>query len=219
MCKSKNSGNALLYVFMAVGLLAALTYSFTKGTKENYSTQNAAKAAEELYVQANLIKSSIVQCTNEYVEGGGDLNSDGIFNEDDNANTPFPLEPNNGLIENAPAGCVVQGNTAGCVSVAENNNVRNLSCIGAPLGEAYMFSGTNNSGAFLPQPPSGFEEWTYKNDSNGVYIQIIGKAKNATANMTVQRLKDKYSNCQSDIDYGNCGDNCFTAWIKRISCP
>jgi len=219
MYKKKNSGNALFYVFMVIGLLGALTYSFTKGTRENYSVQNSSRVAEEIYVQANLIKSSIAQCTMEYVEGGGDLNGDGAVDANDNQNTPFPLEPTDALNENAPAGCTKNDGAAGCITQAANNNVKNLACVGALLGSAYIFGGENNSGSFLPPAPSGFNEWSYSNDVNGVYIQIIGKDNNASAAMTLSKLTAKFANCQSDINYDNCGENCFTAWVKRKSCP
>lgn len=227
MFNRKNSGNALFYVFMAIGLLGALTYSFTKGTKENYSVQNAARVAEELYVQSNLIKSSVLQCTMEYgkyfseageVGNPADLNGDGAVNADDNNNVPFPLEPTDALNENAPAGCTKKSGAAGCISRAADNNVKNLACVGAPIGSAYIFNGENNSGAFLPPPPSGFENWTYRNNNNGVYLQIMGSANNATAAATLIRLKAKYANCQADINYGNCGETCFTVWIKRTTC-
>jgi hypothetical protein len=219
MYNKSNSGNALVYVFMAIGLLGALTYSLTKGTRENYSVQNAARVAEEIYVQSNLIKSSIMQCTMEYVTGGGDLNSDGAVDFDDNPNNPFPLNPNDVLNETSPAGCSTNNSSAGCVERAADNSLKNISCVGAPLGSAYIFQGENNSGSFLPPPPSGFDDWVYYNNSNGVYIQITGKAGNSTAEASLKRLMTKFATCQADINYGNCGVNCFTVWVKRNSCP
>ena len=215
----KDSGNALLYVFMAIGLLAALTYSFVKGSRENYNVQNSARIAEEMYVQVNLMKSSIMQCRMEYIEGGGDLDGDGLTDESDNYNTAFPLEPTNPLHDNAPACCATNGGASGCISSAVSDDVRNLKCIGAPIREANMFTGQNNSGAFLPPKPQGFEEWTYKNDANGVYLQIISTRENMSYESTLTRLLNKFATCQADIDYNNCGENCLTVWVKRNSCP
>ena len=71
----------------------------------------------------------------------------------------------------------------------------------------------------MPLPPSGFNEWVYHNDADGVYVQITPKEKNMTYDRTYSRLMDKFVTCQADINYNSCGENCFTAWIKRNSCP
>lgn len=217
--KKKNSGNALLYVFIAVGLLGALTYSFVKGSRENYAVQNAARIAEEMYVQTNLMKSSVMQCRMEYIEGGGDLDDDGAINSSDNANAAYPLAPSDPLHVNAPAGCTATSGKAGCITAAANDDARNLKCVGAPIGAVNMFTGQNNSGSFLPPKPQGFQEWQYKNDANGVYLQITAEPENFLYETTLTRLLDKFVTCQADINYNNCGANCFTAWIKRNACP
>jgi hypothetical protein len=158
----KSAGNALLYVFVAVGLLGALTYSFVQSNRESYTVQDAIRIAQEMYVQTNLIKASILQCTVEYPEGGGDMDGDGSIDTDDNSNTPFPLEPSDALNDDAPAGCTTTGDAAGCVTQALDDYVRSLACVGAPIGSAHMFNGAGNSGAFLPPPPKGFGEWEYQ---------------------------------------------------------
>ena len=212
-------GNALLYVFLAVGLLAALTYSFVKGSRESYTVQNAARIAEEMYVQVNLIKSSVMQCQLEYIQGGGDLNNDLTVDDIDNPNTPYPIVPSSVWHTNAPAGCATTSNDTGCITAAPNDDVRNLKCIGAPINAVNMFTGANNSGSFLPPKPNGFKEWQYRNDANGVYIQIEAEDYNQNYQAVLSRLADKFVTCQADINYNNCGNNCFTAWIRRHSCP
>jgi len=228
--KRKDSGNALLYVFMAIGLLSALTYSFLKGSRENYTSQNAVRVAEEMYVQINLMKSAIMQCQMEFtgyskdvdgdgeIEIAGDLNEDGNMDSSDNNNQGYPLSPSDTLNDSTIASCARTGNAAGCVTASENNNVRNLKCVEAPIGSANMFSGANNVGSFLPPKPQGFEEWTYINDSNGVYLQITAEPGNKSYKNTLSRLLDKFVTCQAEINYNNCGENCFTAWIVHNNC-
>ncbi len=194
---------------MAIGLLSALTYAFVKDSRENFSTQNSMKVAESIYVQANVIRSVIQQCIMEYPQGGGDLDSDGFINTTDNTNTPYPLEPSNALNPNAPAGIVA----------AANDDVRYLTCVGAPTGQAAIFEGAGNRGRFLPPPPSGFNEWTYNNSAVGVYIQITPKSNDIGTINAVERVVDRFANCQADLNYGACGVGCLTVWVNRANCP
>ncbi len=214
------AGNALLYVLLAVGLLAALTYSYAKDSRENYAAQSSIHIAEELFAQINMIRAAVIQCTLEYPGGGGDMNCDGVISASDNPNNPYPLNPSNALnlqagaglsctAGPAPGGCTASGNASGCIAVAGNDNVRNLACIGAPAGTAYMFQGTGNEGRFLPPPPSGFSEWTYVNNVNGVYIQITAPS-DAAAIQALNRLMDKFTSTQANIS-----GLTFTAWIQN----
>lgn len=198
-------GNVLFYVFIAVALLGALTYAFTKDSRESYSAQVAVKLAEELFVQANMIRSAVVECTIEYPAGGGDLDLNGVIEPADNANNPFPINPSNANTPNAPAG----------LAAAANDNVRNLTCVGAPAARANMFQGAKNQGRFLPPAPSGFGEWTYVNDNTGVYVTLVGP-NNAMAIDALTRLVNKYDTCQASL---NTGTRTLTLWIHRVSCP
>ena len=218
----RNDGNVLFYVFLAIGLMASLTYAFVKDSRENYSAQSSVRITEELFSQANMIRSAVQQCAIEFPQGGGDIaplaTPDGVITNADNANNPYPIDPDTDLITNAPAGCVATGGAPGCVTLAADNNVKNLTCIGAPIGEANMFQGANNQGRFLPPPSTGFTEWTYTNDANGVYIQTTAASDLASVN-ALSRLMAKFDTCQADLDYGSCGARCFTVWILRKACP
>ena len=209
----RERGNALLYVLLAVGLMAALTYAYVQDNHDSYASQSSVQIAESLFSQVNMIKGAIVQCALEYPMGGGYVNGNGLSNQiitaADNYNNPYPLAPSNPLITNATTnGCAGVGG-AGCVAVAGNNNVRNLTCIGAPIAAAYMFQGANNQGRFLPPPTSGFSEWTYGNDSTGVYIQITSSGDAAGVN-ALSRLANQFSPGQYTYTTGGLT---FTAWI------
>lgn len=213
--KRGNAGNVLFYIFLAVGLIGALTYAFVKDSRENYAAQNAVQIAEALFVQTNMIRGAVQQCIMEYPEGGdgtcggfscADLNQDGTITSADNPNLPYPLNPTSALNPNAKAG----------LAAAAADNVRNLSCVGAPASAALMFSGASNQGRFLPPPPTGFSEWSYANNTNGVYIQITAPADAASLD-ALRRMRNKFNTCQAEINYASCGTNCFTAWLLRIT--
>jgi hypothetical protein len=194
------SGSVLVYIFIAVALLAALTYTFTKNTRSDLSGQMANKISQELYVQANLIRSAVIECTLAYPAGGGDLDSSGTIDTTDNPNTPYPLTPNAAL---NPGGA------------AANDYARNMVCVGAPAASRNIFGSTNNQGRFLPPPPGGYTEWSYINDSNGVRIKIT--APNSASDINaLNKLMAKFSTSQADLNYGGCGATCFTAWIQRL---
>ena len=209
-------GNVLFYIFLAVGLLAALTYAFVKDSRENYASQSAVSIAESLAVQANTIRSAVQQCVMEFPQGGGDMNADGVIDTNDNWNNPYPLNPGNVLVAKQIAGCTTTSSAAGCVNAAGNDYARNLTCVGAPIGQVNMFQGTSNAGLLLPPPPSGFPEWTYFNNTDGVYLRTTAPADAASVN-AINRLMTKFATCQADLNYGGCGAACITIWITRGS--
>ena len=197
-------GNVLFYVFLALGLLAALTYSFVNTSRDNVTSQGAYRTAEKLYSQVSLIRSAIVQCSLEYPGGGGDLNGDGVINSSDNPNNPYPVDPTDA---NNPFGA------------AANDQVSNVTCTGAPSGQEVLFgSSANGTARFLPAQVTGFSNWVYINDSNGVRIQTIAPST-AEGLAAITRLQAKFGNCEADINYNSCGTYCFDAWISRKTCP
>jgi hypothetical protein len=200
----------LFYIFLAVGLLAALSYAFTKDSRQSMTAQNAGRAADTLYIQANLIRSAISECALHYAAfragtaDNGDLDASGVVDTTDNPNIPYPIVPSSAL---NPFG------------VEADNKVKHVTCTGAPsASESTIFQGSNTQGRFLAPPPAGYSEWVYLNDVNGVYIQIT--APNDASNIdALNRLLARYDTCQADLNYGACGARCFTVWIKRNACP
>jgi len=209
---NKQSGNVLFYIFLAVGLLGALTYAFVKDSRENFAAQTAVSIAEAIFVQSNLIRSGIQQCAMEFPQGGGDMNGSGVIDTADNQNNPYPINPNSVLNTTRVVNGVVDP-----IAAAPDNKAKYLTCVGAPSAEANMFQGTNNQGRFLPPPPAGFTEWVYANDTNGVYLQITAPSDAASVN-ALNRIMTKFATCQADLDYGSCGARCFTVWVLRKVC-
>jgi hypothetical protein len=196
-------GSVLFYIFIAIGLLAALTLTFVNSGKEGITTQAAQRMTENLYVQANGIKSSILECVYTYPNGGGDLDGDGDIDSDDNSNIPYPLDPTDA---NNPDGA------------AANDQVRNMQCPGAPSGSYAIYDGVGTTGKFLPPQVNGFSEWIYQNNANGIYIQTTGAADQAVT-AALDRLEARFDTCEADLDYGSCGATCLTIFILRATCP
>lgn len=205
--RARQSGSVLVYVFVAIGLLAALTYSFTKDSRSGVAAHTANRVAQELYVQANLIRSAILECTLSYPGGGGDLDGDADIDADDNPNTPYPLQPDNALVPDPP------GPVAG-------NAVHDVVCLKSSTETENIFQGVNNRGRFLPLPPAGFGAWTYTSHAtDGVYVEIetTGVAS-ATEAQALDRLVNKFAACQASV---SCGATCtFRVWVDRkVACP
>lgn len=211
---SGSKGSVLFYIFIAVGLLAALSYSFVRDSRQNVGSQLSYRAAEELFVQLNVIRSAVMECALEYPGGAGDVDLDGDIDETDNPNNPYPLHSSNVNITNAPAGCATTSSAAGCISsVGAADFARELKCTGAPIGKTNIFQGANNKGRVLPPPPPGFGEWVYFNNASGVYLTI--DASSASAIDALSRLASKFAECQAEM----ADSDTFLVWIQRASCP
>lgn len=196
-------GSVLFYILMAVALIGALSFVVMEDSDSTVSTQVAQNTASELYAQANLIRAAVTECVLEFPGGGGDLDGDNDIDAADNANTPYPLEPNDALNPGGAAG---------------NDQVRNLKCLMSSSTARNMFQGAGNRGQLLPPPPSGYTEWTYFNTvADGVGMEITAPLS-ATHLDALTRFMRKFSSCQAALDYGSCGVTCLTVWIDRPSC-
>lgn len=199
--KNNNSekGSVLLYIFLAIGLLGALTMSFINSDTTDMTADRAAQSAEKLYNQANAIKALVKECTILYPDGGGDLDGDGDIDSDDNANPPYPLSPSNA---NNPGGA------------AADNTLQYLKCPGAPSGDELIYQSTK--GTFVPDPPAGFDGWYYTNHTvnNTIYIRVNGDGGQATT-LALEALARRFGNCEAVVNHGGCGANCIKIFIIR----
>lgn len=203
-CSRGQRGSVLFYIFMAIALLAALTYSFTRDSRDNVSGQMANKISQELYVEINTIRSAIMECALAYPAGGGDLNADDLIDSADNPNNPFPLNPSDGVM-----------NSLNPSTAFADDNVRNLACITAVDSKKMIFQGLESQGRFLPPPPPGYSEWTYANDADGVRIMIT-PGVTATDVAAMARLLARFdaATCQATFTGG-----VFTVWLQKAACP
>ncbi|MBU6474709.1 MAG: hypothetical protein KGQ70_01975 [Alphaproteobacteria bacterium] len=200
----------MLYVLLAVGLLAALTYYFAQDSNENYAAQDAIHISEELYAQINMIKAAVVECSLEYPNGGPYVG--GVS---ENSNNPFPINPSSANVTQEVAGCTATSNAPNCIAAFGNDDVSNLSCPGAGIGYEMLFSGANNQGRYLPPMPAGFTDWFYGNDATGVYITTTTTAPSDPASIdALDRLMGKFTSTQA---VHATGSTSFKVWIKNDS--
>ncbi len=196
-------GSALFYIFLAIGLLAALTFTYVQDSRQTSNTQTVYQISENIYGQANIIRAAVMECVIAYPEGGGDLDGDTDIDNDDNANRPYPIDPSDAT---NPDGA------------AADDQARHMQCPGAPAGKRIIFEGAGTIGRFLPPPPSGFGQWLYTNDADGVYITIIGN-NTSNALQVVSRLSSKYDTCEAQVNKDACGASCLSIYLRRASCP
>lgn len=203
--KNAEAGSVLFYIFIAIGLLGALTLSFIDSSREGATAQSAEQMAITLYSQANAIRSDIVACMNKY-PNSVDLDSDGDIDSNDNPNPPYPLAPSN---VNNPNGA------------AADDYVSDLQCPGAPSGQAGIYASGGTSGQTAPSDISGFTKWRYKNLGTGqIFLKISSINNNTNEVIAMQKAYDRFSNCEADLDdAAKCGtDSCLIVYLKRTGC-
>lgn len=203
----------MFYIFLAIGLLAALTAFFVQGSQISVSTQMANKIAQELYAQSNMIRAALQECTLEHPEGGGDIaplgSPDGVIDANDNPNHPWPLNPSTAL-----------ANSLAPVTAFAGDEVRSVGCLNgtaSPTTKELIFSGTNNKGRYLPPPPAGWGEWMYDNDGTDGVSLFITPPSSATDIAAANILATKFNLALCQATWSGSGN--FIIWIKKNSCP
>lgn len=206
-------GGALIYVLIAVALMAALTGTLVGGGGSQSSrTQNAFKLANELSSQIRVVRSAIQDCVLRFPRG------DGADIAEANYNDPYPLNPASSEFS-APSA---------------NNNVSALRCPGtssASGNDDYreIFSGSNEFSGFLPRTPDLMDDWTYFNGDatvsglrlDGVFIQISSTKSDPFIAEAMEKVDNLMASCEVDYLVGtgsnSCANNtqCLRYWIIR----
>ena len=178
----RQSGSALVYILVAIALLAALTVSFMEPSGQQTQSQNSTKIVSDLYTQATLIQSSIQECVLVYPA------EDTTLTAVQQNHSPYPINPND-------------AHFAGETPAAQPNLAENLRCPGNPGGasadHALIFTGS--SGKFLPQPPSLFGDWEYYNGADGVFFFIATDKTDPYIQSALEKLDNKFSECEADV--------------------
>lgn len=219
--RNKNeSGSALVYILIAIALLAALTSTFMNNSSQQTSSQNTFNTATELNSQINFIRSAIEECVLTYP--GGDSVAIGASAQ---VNNPYPIQPDEPFYDAQ----VVTPGTSG------DNLVKDIRCPGNPGDDPdheLIFLGT--SGKFLPPAPNYFSDWQYYNGAGGVFFWTETTFSDAFLDTAMQKVADQYNECESDIvdatgaavDMASegsgvrdveCADGakCLRIWMKR----
>src|SRR5688572_18111001 len=138
--RKQEKGSALVYILIAIALLAALTATFMDSSSQQTSSQNTFNTVTNLNSQISFITSAVQECVLSYPQGDNALAN--------TTNVPFPINPTSTYLSGPAA----------------NNNVANVRCPGNPGNSnvhSVIFGGS--SGKFMPPPPNLFNAWNYYN--------------------------------------------------------
>lgn len=206
--RAAETGSALVYILIAIALLAALTASFMKPSSQQTTAQSSFNTITEMKAQIVYIRSAIQECVLNYPDG-----EDGLVGT---SNFPFPINPS----------------SAHLTSPAGDDALAGIRCPGNPGGastdHADVFGG--RSGKFLPPVPDLFEPWKYYSGGDGVFFYTRTDKTDAFLQTALQKLDDEFSECEADVIDASLGDvellsgdpgaplcpdgsTCFRVWV------
>lgn len=191
--KTKNKrafekGSALVYILIAIALLAALTVSFMEPSSQQTTSQNAFKTVSSIQGQIDTIRSAVQECILLYPNGDSTIDTSGSGTDID-ANTRYPISPNS---THLPAALRSGDRLA-----------RNIRCPGNNGGTGNenqhekLFSG--GAGKFLAPAPDLFEDWQYYNGTDGVFYWVRTTKSDAFVASALAKLDEKFSECEADV--------------------
>lgn len=221
------SGSALIYILVAIALLAVLTASLMDSSSQQTQSQNQTNLVSEISSQVSLISSSLQECVLTYPDQDSSLTST------QQKNAPYPIQPaDTYFATSTPA-------------ADPNNGVQYIRCPGNPGGtgltrknHARIFGGS--SGKFLPPPPNLFTAWEYYNGNDGIFFFTGTSKTDAFIASALTKLDAKYSKCEADVIDATggavtltsdvmpsggavrtcpAGSRCFRYWIVQKATP
>lgn len=190
-CRNYNSaqkGSALIYILIAVALLAALTVSLMEPSGQQAQSQNATNVSTDLEGQVGFISSAISECVLTHPDQDSELTST------QQQNAPYPINPSDPYFDAQSA----------TPATDPDDTVQYIRCPGNPGGDgpnnqdhARIFGGA--SGKFLPPHPPMFGDWEYYNGADGVAITISSDKTDSYIASALAKLDGKYSNCEAEV--------------------
>lgn len=184
---SGQTGSALVYILIAIALLAALTVTFMEPSSQQTSSQNTYKLASDLKAQADFITSSVQECVLSW--RGGDITIDATpTGSDPGASKIYPINPDSTHF------------TAATPGRAGNRKVSGLRCPGNPGDDhdhAPLFSGISSK--FMPPPPDLFEDWQWYNGTDGVFFWTQTAKTDPYIQTALTKVDEMFSDCEADI--------------------
>lgn len=190
MTKQNNTmaGSALVYILIAIALIAALTVSLMEPSGQQSQSQSSAGLINDVSGQISFITTAVSECVLSHPDQDSGLTTT------EQKNTPYPINPMDPYF-------TAQSATIGSDT---DNTVKNIRCPGNPGGSAAgkqnharIFGGS--SGKFLPPPPALFTDWTYYNGADGVYIMTTTNKTDPFIASSMTKLDARYSNCESEV--------------------
>ena len=209
------TGSALVYILIAIALMAALTASFVNSDSQQSRSQNSFKLAQDIKSQISSIRSAIDGCTILYP--GGDITV--VAGTDPGYVRPYPVNPDSDHFN----GSARDGITDKLVS--------NLSCPGNPGDDpdhTLIFGAA--SGKNLSPSPALLDDWIYFNGTKtvgattytGVYIDIRSNRSDPFIAEAFDKVASTYTDCEADSvtatdDDCAAGYVCLRYWISRTA--
>lgn len=188
MQKRTQSGSALIYILIAIALLALLTSTLIEPASQQSQNQNANNLISEMQSQISLVANAIDECVLTYP------NQDSELTTTQQKNPPYPINPKDPYFTAQSAVPVV-------ATVQDASGIR---CPGNPGGSgatnqnhALIFGGS--SGKFLPPPPNLMKPWQYYNGADGVFIFTSTDRSDAYLSTALTKLDSKYASCQTEM--------------------
>ena len=218
---AQERGSALVYILIAIALLAALTVSFMEPSSQQTQSQSSFKLVSEMSSQVDFIRSSVQECVIIHPAGDNTI-PNGPAEANEGANRRFPIDPRAAHIATP--------------STEPDPLVRELKCPGNPgptiaggpgnNDHAPIFAGA--SGKFLPPPPAIFNDWQWYNGKDGIFFWTSTQKTDAYIESSLIKLEEEFGKCEADTiitagvpkDLDNdgtisCPSNsyCFRVWM------
>ncbi len=196
--RARESGSALVYILIAIALLAALTFTFMEPSSQQTSSQNTFKSASALESQIDLVRSAIQECVLSYPKGDKCINNDAAAycttaaTTDSGARENYPINPDSLHYTNATPGR------------SGDRLVKNLRCPGNNPGDTADHDDHNpvfggSSGKFMPPAPDLFNDWQYYNGLDGVFFWIETDKTDAFIATALEKMDSRFSECEADV--------------------
>jgi len=198
--RAHEQGSALVYILIAIALLAALTVAFMSPSSQQGTSQNTFKTVSELSSQVEFIRAAVQECVLTFPAG-----DDSISNDEANANEAYPIRPD----------------STHFTSASTNRYVSGLRCPGNPGNNspdhAPIF--TAGSGKFMPPPPPLFTGWQWYNNTDGVFFWIETNKSDAYLKSALEKLDEEYADCEAEFIDATTADQGLVSDDSTIVCP
>jgi len=188
MDKQQQRGSALIYILIAVALLAALTVSLMEPSGQQAQSQNSTNVFTEVDGQIGFITAAISECVLTHPDQDSGLTTT------EQQNAPYPINPSDPYF-------TAQGATPG---TDPDDTAQYIRCPGNPGGDgpnnqdhARIFGGA--SGKFIPPKPALFGDWEYYNGADGVTITIASDKTDSYIESALLRLDEKFGECEAEV--------------------
>ena len=212
-------GSALIYILIAIALLAALTVSFMQPSGNQTQTNNAFKTVSELQSQVDFIRATVQECILSYPAGDATIDNTAGGSTDIGADRRYPLRPDSDHFATATVGPTTGSRLVRDIRCPGNPGDRPGDTIATPgnaVNHANILGG--GTGKFLAPPPSLFGEWKWYNGEDGIFFWIETSNTDAFISSAFDKLEEAFSQCEADQIDATGGAQALDG-AASVSCP